>query len=505
MKLVKRFFSGITAAAIFLTGAVFSEVNNNFENTYVSAEESLVYTPINRSSSGTEQLSITDAEGMPGDTVRVYLSAVSEDNLESMDVILGWNDKNLLCSNAEGTDAYGSRVVTDIYDGFLSVCAYSTLAIADGHVAAIDFTIPEDAKPGTVYNIDFVRIDTIATVDRDVTNTAGISGGTITVPKTEQLSETELDLIVGESKTLTVDDYSEEIKWISDNTDIATVKDGCVTAVSEGTAVIYAVIGYKVLICNVNVSNEKVTTATTVTLPPETSTEVSSAATTVSADLTSTSDTYAVSLVSTETSVTSDTDITTETSQSETTDTTSAAETVPASSETNISTEITYTSAETTTTNTTQTSSESSEKKKITMYVGDKLRLRVQGYDGEVKWVSANSKVVTVDSNGNIEAVGKGNTTVLALFEDKYIICAVEVLEKKMFSSGVCGDADGNGVVNIRDAAVIANKISKGEGSQLPDCADYNMDGVVNIRDAAAIARSIAQRYIIIQIIIKTQ
>lgn len=52
----------------------------------------------------------------------------------------------------------------------------------------------------------------------------------------------------------------------------------------------------------------------------------------------------------------------------------------------------------------------------------------------------------------------------------------------------ILGDANEDGVFNIRDAAYIAIKLAAGMKETLPDCADFNEDETVNIRDAAAIA-----------------
>lgn len=57
---------------------------------------------------------------------------------------------------------------------------------------------------------------------------------------------------------------------------------------------------------------------------------------------------------------------------------------------------------------------------------------------------------------------------------------------------GVKGDANGDGVLNVRDAAFIAKALAQGKGSELPIIADYNGDGAVNVRDAAAIAKYLA-------------
>ncbi len=54
------------------------------------------------------------------------------------------------------------------------------------------------------------------------------------------------------------------------------------------------------------------------------------------------------------------------------------------------------------------------------------------------------------------------------------------------------GDANSDGIVNVRDAAFIAAKLAQGKAGALPEYADFNGDDVVNVRDAAAIARYLA-------------
>lgn len=57
---------------------------------------------------------------------------------------------------------------------------------------------------------------------------------------------------------------------------------------------------------------------------------------------------------------------------------------------------------------------------------------------------------------------------------------------------GLKGDANGDGIINVRDAAAIASALAK--GVELPSYADFNGDGKVNIRDAAAIAGSLLKK-----------
>ena len=144
------------------------------------------------------------------------------------------------------------------------------------------------------------------------------------------------------------------------------------------------------------------------------------------------------------------------------------------------------------------------DKPRITMFVGDKLHLGVKDYKGEVSWATADSGIAAIDDKGYIVGKKKGETICLAIYENKYAFCIIEVKDR-MDSSGVPGDADGNKKLDVRDAAMIAQYIAAGKASRLPECADYNGDGVVNVRDAAAIARRLSQRFnLVINITINT-
>ena len=59
-------------------------------------------------------------------------------------------------------------------------------------------------------------------------------------------------------------------------------------------------------------------------------------------------------------------------------------------------------------------------------------------------------------------------------------------------ADALTGDANGDGMLNVRDAAYIAKMLAKGKGRELPLEAEFNGDGSVNVRDAAAIAKLLA-------------
>lgn len=71
---------------------------------------------------------------------------------------------------------------------------------------------------------------------------------------TATISETEAAILVGETKTLTVGNYTGEVTWITSDASVATVADGVVTGVAEGTAYITAKVSDGELTCRVNVT-----------------------------------------------------------------------------------------------------------------------------------------------------------------------------------------------------------------------------------------------------------
>ena len=612
MKTKKRFISAFTAVIMTVFCVLFN-VGNIFE--YTDAEAALAYIPIYRPTGNLEKIGVTSAKGMPGDTVRIYTTVTAEDNMESLDVAIGWRDAALKCTGVESVDAFGARVMSTVYEGFVCICAYSTLALADGHLAALDFKIPEDAAPGTVYDINYVRLDTVATTTADITDRVGVSGGKITVLSENEISESQLNMKVGDTKLLKVSNYGGTITWVSDDTNVVTVKNGLVTAVGNGSACVYAVVGTKLLICNINVTgggqvttsvtgNTGTTTQTTVKTTQTTAASPSTGKTTsltsniTAATLTNPSGTGVTDISGTGVSGTGVTDIsgtgvstiTTEftglhepqgvlsirnfpekalyrtgesldlsglrvnldyyygksghrtiyenVSPVENSDAfivdTSDFDSTKAGTytirirctddvvqaywvlnneasfdvivrdpvTTTVTTDITGT--DTTAQTTVTTTGVKADKPRITMFVGDKLHLGVKDYKGEVSWATADSGIAAIDDKGYIVGKKKGETICLAIYDNKYAFCIIEVKDR-MDSSGVLGDADGNKKLDVRDAAMIAQYVAKGIANRLPECADYNRDGVVNVRDAAAIARRLSQRFnLVINITINT-
>lgn len=151
----------------------------------------------------------------------------------------------------------------------------------------------------------------------------------------------------------------------------------------------------------------------------------------------------------------------------------------------------------TTVSQTTQTTPEGDirlSRTSLDMSVGDRILLKIFGYEGTVQWVYSDPKIALVDENGYVEAVGEGSTTVYAVYGNGILSCSVTV-EGTGTSETTIGDANGDGKLDVRDAAYIARMLAGGQGDEIPLTADFNGDGQVNVRDAAAIARFLANAH----------
>ena len=105
-------------------------------------------------------------------------------------------------------------------------------------------------------------VSTIAKGVADVTATVGKVKFTCKVTvETPKLSKTALTLEEGNCFTLKVKGTTQTVKWSSSDKTVATVKNGTVTAVGEGTANIVAAIGSKKYTCKLTVTEPPIRTS----------------------------------------------------------------------------------------------------------------------------------------------------------------------------------------------------------------------------------------------------
>ncbi len=127
-----------------------------------------------------EELSLTSAQGKPGETVTVNVDVACNNNFESLDIVVTWDDKALKAAQAKA--AGKAMAASDAGDGYCTVVVYGSEALADGPVASIDFTIPADAQMGKKYDLTISKVNTYAVFEGpDIYSTVKVNNGTITV------------------------------------------------------------------------------------------------------------------------------------------------------------------------------------------------------------------------------------------------------------------------------------------------------------------------------------
>lgn len=121
----------------------------------------------------------------------------------------------------------------------------------------------------------------------------------------------------------------------------------------------------------------------------------------------------------------------------------------------------------------------------INLNVGetDEIRYTItpeDGYTQNLKWISSDENVVTVQEDGTINAVGTGTATITITIDDVSSECEIIVNDKY-----IKGDINGDGKINIKDWNMLyryINETIEFDENQL-ERADINGDGKVNIKD----------------------
>lgn len=129
-------------------------------------------------------------------------------------------------------------------------------------------------------------------------------------------------------------------------------------------------------------------------------------------------------------------------------------------------------------------------------YTGSAIKPSVILKDGS-KTISSSEYKVSYKNNTN---VGKATILIEGTGDRRGFIKKTFTItsdnsstdNKPIPDTGIKGDANGDGTVNVRDAAIIAKMLADGTAARLPKSADYNGDGKVSVRDAAAIAKQLA-------------
>ena len=136
-----------------------------------------------------EAISLSDVVGQPGETVTMPIAVSANNDCNSFDLLVAWDDATLTGSAATFSGCNGDTVLGD---QMVSVVGYTSSTMADGAVASINFTIPEDAEDGQVYNVTISSVTSFSTAtDGDVAvDSLSLSNGTITVEIPEETTAT---------------------------------------------------------------------------------------------------------------------------------------------------------------------------------------------------------------------------------------------------------------------------------------------------------------------------
>lgn len=135
-----------------------------------------------------EAISLSDVVGQPGETVTMPIAVSANNDCTSFDLLVAWDDATLTGSAATFSGCNGDTVLGD---QMVSVVGYTSSTMADGAVASINFTIPEAAEDGQVYNVTISSVTSFSTAtDGDVAvDSLSLSNGTITVEIPEKTTE----------------------------------------------------------------------------------------------------------------------------------------------------------------------------------------------------------------------------------------------------------------------------------------------------------------------------
>ena len=329
------------------------------------------------------------------------------------------------------------------------------LILVEGESETLTATVkPDDA---TDKSVSWKSTDeSIATVDNNgkviavkegettITATAGEKSATckvvvqkkVTAVESVELSEELLELVEGDSGTLTAivkpDDATDKtVTWTSSNADVATVKDGVVTAIKEGEATITAKAGDQSASCKVVVSKKIISVESVVLNKTELTlvegeSEILSA-TVLPEDATDKS----VSWESSDTAIaTVDYDgKVTAIKEGEALITAKAGDKTASCKVTVQSKVIAVKSIEL-------------NESVLYLYEGDTATLTAtvkpdNATDKTVTWTSSNPSIVTVDSDGQVKAMSKGSATITAKAGDVSATCAITVQAVTIAVTGV--------------------------------------------------------------------
>ena len=202
-----------------------------------------------------------DVAGAPGEEVEVPLYVYGDTGSAGISLSIGYDQELTLESldeapTAQETAYLGTNMLNgDCYPASALFISDKDRIAEDGKtVLVLTFTIPEDAKPGTIYKVKFEDgtepdssgyVTQNMIVDHDGNELdVTLYSGTITVINSDEicLNKTSHNFsAIGETLSLNLFNADGAVTWKSSDEKVATVdQNGFVTSVGTGSAVITA-------------------------------------------------------------------------------------------------------------------------------------------------------------------------------------------------------------------------------------------------------------------------
>lgn len=135
------------------------------------------------------------------------------------------------------------------------------------------------------------------------------------------------------------------------------------------------------------------------------------------------------------------------------------------------------------------------------MEVYEKMNdFRIKGYAGTVAETYANENGFTFIALDDLEVTTTVTTSISTTTETTVSTTVTTPIETTVSTTTsepikILGDANGDGKLDVRDAAYIARMLAQRDIEKLPKNADFNGDGKIDVRDAAGVARYLAEKY----------
>ncbi len=386
-------------------------------------------------------------------TATVSPSDASEKNISwssSQKSVASVSEEGLVTALEEGTTTItaasggksGSCVVT-VSKGFVAVESvvldYKELPMVEGDVFTLTATIkPDDATDAVVTwsssdieiaTVDAGKVTAIREGEAVIQAKAGEKTAeckvTVSTKKIDvsavQLNKSELSLIIGEEFTLTATIVPEDatvrtVEWSTSDADVATVEDGKVVAIKEGTATIKAEADGKTAECAVTVNYIHVQS---ITLDKPSATLYEGEEFTLNATITPEDATYS--------------DITWTSNNPETAKVEGGKVVAIKKGTATIKAEADGKSALCQVEVLSSIAEISLSKSQLSMIIGDTETLEaiITPEDAtlreEITWSSTDQNVATVDNNGKVTAIKEGTAIISATVEGKKAECKVTV------------------------------------------------------------------------------